>query len=188
MKTKKQEQQEERNPSPKFERIYKWKDGAAKFAKYDATKIYNELERIRQKRGRCTPPIIVEEARTKTSPLHPIIFGLSEAETLRLGYEMIAARLVRSIQVTIITPERKEIDTRAFVSRPDPDSKGKRFYSPVTDNLEDEEGRAYLLQQAWLALRAWRRRYANLSELATVFDAIDNAHIPETKLASGTGE
>lgn len=153
---------------------YGWKDGAGEFRKFDAAKIASELERVREKDGVLKPSNVVDAARAPSSPLHPI-FPWDDVEAARIGREAIASRLIRSITVQIVTPERKQIDTRAFVSAPDQAAKGSRSYVATSHAMEDEEGRAMLLRQAWLELRAWKRKYAELSELAAVFDAIDRA-------------
>lgn len=149
---------------------YSWKPGAADFRKYDPQPIGEEVERLRVKHGELDPGAIVEEAKNKRSALHPL-FPWDDEEAARLAREQIARRLLRSIHVRIERPHAKPIDTRAFVSSA---VNGKaRHYTSATVALEDEEGRAYLIREAWLQLKAWRRRYAELTELAEVFDAID---------------
>ena len=65
------------------------------------------------------------------------------------------------------------ITTRAFVSKP---VGGRdRSYAVVEEELASEEGRAMLLRQAWLQLKAWKARFGQLNELAQVFDAIEAA-------------
>jgi len=151
---------------------FSWKNH--EFSKIDPGVAHRSLEKVRIQYGDLKSEHIVEVARDPKHPLHNA-FPWDDSVAAQIGRESIAARLVRSIRVAIITPERKEIVTRAFVSIKSPDSKGQRAYVTVTATLDDPEGRAYMIRQAWLQLRAWRRRYAELSELAMLHDAIDRA-------------
>jgi hypothetical protein len=51
----------------------------------------------------------------------------------------------------------------------------RKVYRTTEDILSDPVTRAEFLSKALSELSAFRRRYANLSELATVFATIDNA-------------
>lgn len=152
---------------------YEWKDAAAGFREYDVSVVQAELEKIRQKHGSLSSSLVVNEAKHPRSVLHKIIYAVSDAEAARMGREAIAARLIRSIHVVIQRPDQQEINVRAFTSRPVPGAGGKRHYVSTAETMETEEGRAMLLRQAWLELRSIRRKYEGLSELAKVFDAID---------------
>ena len=151
---------------------YAWKAGASEFKAYDPEVIANELNKIREQRGELKADGIVDAARNPKNPLHTI-FPWDDATAAQIGREAIASRLVRSIRVTITMPDRKQIDTRAFQSVRDPNAKGNRSYDFVTHTLEEPEGRAFLLRRAWMELRAWRRRYQEIAELAEAFDVID---------------
>lgn len=155
---------------------YSWKPAAARFQDVDPQAVYEALEELRiECGGLLGPSDVVEAAKTQDHPLHPV-FPWDDAEAARIGRESIAREVLRSIRVKIITPAKKEIDTRAFVSTPDPKA-GGRTYNAVSHALESPEGRAVVLRQAWLQLRAWRDRYAELTELAEVFDAIDSVFL-----------
>lgn len=151
---------------------YAWKAGGGEFRAHDANAVGEELARIRTARGQLTPADVVDAAADPKSPLHPLL-PWDDTEAARLGREMIAARIVRSVTVTIVQPAAPPITTRAFVSKP---VGGRdRSYSVVEDELATEEGRAMLLRQAWLQLKAWKARFGQLNELAQIFDAIDAA-------------
>lgn len=150
---------------------YSWKSGSSEFKKYDVEVIATTLTEIRERLGGLTPRDVVQEAKDEANPLHPIIYSISDEDAAQLGREGIASRLIRSVRVKYMTPEKREIDTRAFVSMRE--KSGDRSYHVTSFAMEDEEGRALILRQAWLELKAWRRKYQELSELAAVFDAID---------------
>ena len=62
---------------------------------------------------------------------------------------------------------------RAFVSVPH--GEGDRSYNSISNALDSEEGRTYLLRKAWLEIMSCRRRYAELNELSEIWDAVDAA-------------
>lgn len=159
---------------------YKWKAGAGEFKGYDAALIFGALEGVRKVYGELKPQHIVEAARSDDSPLHDI-FPWDDVRAAQIGREAIAARLVRSLHVTIVTPDRGSIDTRAFTSRRDKEATGGRSYIVTSSALDDEDGRAMLIRQAWAQLHAWRRRFADLNELAQVFDLIDRADAEQAR-------
>lgn len=156
-------------------KTYSWKPAASRFRDVDPQEAGEALDKLRSMHGGDLQPAdVVEAASDESHPLHPV-FPWDDEEAARIGRECIAREIIRSIRVRIITPERKEIDTRAFVSVPDPKQPGKRVYHAVAHTLESPEGRALLLRQAWLELQAWRHKYNELNELAQVFDAMDAA-------------
>jgi hypothetical protein len=152
---------------------YSWKNGAINFRKHDANAVGAELTRVRKERGKLDPSDVVEASLDKKSVLHRII-PQGDKEAARLGREMVASSLLRSIRLRTETVGGKTIDTRAFVSVRDPDAK-TRTYQGIEEALATEEGRLYQLRAAWLQLKSWRHRYAELTELADVFSAIDEA-------------
>lgn len=159
----------------KTKMVYEWKQASAVFSKADATSVFGELQAIREQNGGLTPAMVVERARDESSAMHAL-FPWDDAEAARVGRELIASKMIRSIRVTIVSARGKPIATNAFVSRPDPSNKGKRSYVATTEAMDDEEGRALILRQAWAELHAWRRRFSELQELAQIFDVIDREH------------
>lgn len=156
---------------------YVWKEGGGEFRKHNAAVVHAALEGVRSKYGALSPALVVQEAKRKTSPLHSIVYAATDAEAARMGREAIASRLIRSLRVVVITPEREEINVRAFISRPAEGSGKTRSYLSTIEEMGSEEGRAVMLRQAWLELRAFKRKYAALSEFAMVFDAMDRLEV-----------
>lgn len=149
--------------------IYQWKHGST--AKVDAQLAGQEMERLRTMRnGRLEPKDLVEHSRDPAAPLHPAFEW--DNDTAAEAYRIEQARyLIRSIEVVVL-PEPEATPVRAFVSvRRDDD----RSYTSVTHAMTDPDLRQQVLDNALRELEAWRRRYAELVELANVFAAIDEA-------------
>lgn len=142
-----------------------------------ASAIRTELLRIAdENNGVLNPTLVVEAARDSNNPLHAHFEwdDSAAAEAFRLAQ---AHGLIRRVKLTVMRPasdaRRMTISsTRAFESRPSQRSR-KGGYEPIDDILADEHKRQELVAQVLRDLRAYRRRYALLSELAAVWEAID---------------
>lgn len=149
--------------------IYRWKSGSHA-PKIDAQVAGEELERIRvRNNGRLDNGDVVREARDKASPIHSAFEWNDKkaAEAYRLDQ---AGDLIRSIDVVMTEPDGPKKQLRAFVSvKRDED----RSYTSIGHAMSDEELRAQVVAQAWAELDAWRKRYAELVELAKVFAVIE---------------
>jgi len=126
------------------------------------------LEKLRkQHEGRLNPAVVVEAARDKDSPLHDQ-FDWDDtvaAEKWRLEQAGYLLRVI--VYVRDDMPDARPV--RAFVSiRED----NKETYTSVTVAMSDPVLRAQVLQQALSELRAWQRKYADLTEFAALFDTI----------------
>jgi len=154
-------------------KVYTWVPGS-RFSVYDATIIGSELESLIEVHNQAlTAEDVVEAARAPTSAMHPI-FGFGEDE--RLAHERrleLARGLLRSVRVRILTPKKKEVVVRLTVATPGAPDPNKKNYSTTEYALNDPEMRTEVLRQALRELIAFRRKYAELSELSIVFAAID---------------
>jgi hypothetical protein len=86
--------------------------------------------------------------------------------------------LIRHVRYTVVRadPATRAIaisTTRAYQSRPSMRGKGKGGYEDVVAILSDAAKRAELLGHVVRELSAYRKRYAELSELETVWIAVD---------------
>lgn len=150
--------------------IYQWKPEAR--VKVDAQIAGEELERIRTwDNGRLDPKNVVEASRDPGAPLHPA-FEWDDAVAAQ-GFRIEQAKyMIRSI---VVAPAAEPDDTkpiRAFVSVVRDED---RSYTSVSHAMAEPELRRQVLLQALRELEAWRSRYAELVELATVFAAIEEA-------------
>lgn len=124
---------------------------------------------------------VIDAARDPGSPLHDEFEWDDDvaAENYRLAQ---AGMLIRRVKLTIIKahPKTKKVTvevTRQFQANPPP-AAGKereRGFDTVESMLSDPTKRAALLAMVLKEMQSYRRRYAQLSELADVWAAIDAA-------------
>jgi hypothetical protein len=161
--------------------IYAWKPGTA-IAALDAQTAGERLEAIRVTHGGfLTPAQVVADARTDDSPLHPV-FEWVDARAAERWREEQASYLIRHITVVVerqgAEDDSPPIFARAFVSVQFDDPEGDeptQAYTAISVALQDGAMREQVVQRAYSELQAWRRRYADLKELAQVFEALDAA-------------
>jgi len=141
--------------------------------------IYGEcLEKIAEKKGVITPPDVVEEAKSETSPLHDHFEWDNEAAAEK--YRLHQARnLINSIIVVVETPEER-IEERAFFnvrirreSQEPEEAEIEQAYVPVSVVVKEKPLRDQILAQALREIDHWEKRYNNIRELSPIFDAID---------------
>lgn len=140
--------------------------------------------------GALAPKHIVDAARDVSSPLHDEFEWDDDAaaEMYRLAQ---AGALVRRMKLTIIRKDAEARNihittTRQFQSRAS-QRKEDAGYETLEDILDDPEKRAELLAQVLRELNAYRKRYAELSELSEIWDAIKSLQ-PETPSHRGGEE
>jgi hypothetical protein len=154
-------------------KIYSWVPGSRLGRELDATVIGPEIERLIEVHGqKLKAETVVDTAASPMSPLHPA-FEWDDTKAAQEHRIFQAQHLLRSVQITVATPEGGEITTRATVTRERHGQPGKHYYSTTEYALSDAELRAEVLKQALREAVAFRRKYAELSELAQVFAIID---------------
>ena len=149
-----------------------WKKGY--HAKIDAKVAYAELEKIRAE-GEVTADTVVASAKPKNSPLHAA-FEWNNSKAAGEFRKEQARRMVRSVEIVHVeAPDRpsRAYETKVVKSDP-PTSHPKRVYTTVQEVLADPVARDELLLSAVRDALSYRKRYAMLSELATVIDAIES--------------
>lgn len=116
--------------------------------------------------GRLTPKNVVDEARPEESPLHPE-FEWDDAVAAEKWREKQAQLLIAH---TIIIPEENttQAPVRAFHVTVE-----KSHYEPISLILKDEAKRSVLLENAKRELISFKKKYSTLTELSSVFNAID---------------
>ena len=149
---------------------YSWRPGAR--IAIDAQAAGREIESLERRVGRTvTPEDVLERARSHNSALHQH-FTWDDSEAAhqhRLGQ---AGELIRSIVVDISRSNLSTRSVRAYVSV---EQGGERGYSPIAHVMTDASLRAQMLASAWAELQAFRRKYAELTELSRIFEQIDQA-------------
>ena len=154
----------------KFEKSYFWKN--SEFQKIDPAVAAVALQEIKEKHGMIKTHLVVEEAADPSHPLHGAL-PWDDDEAAQIGREAVAARLIRSLKVRIVREEKPPLVVRAFVSTSNEAASGGRSYAEVTEALSGADGRAYVIKQAWLQLKAWKSKYGTLSELSEVLPLVD---------------
>jgi len=143
------------------ETIYQWAKGSQ--VKIDPQLAGERLEAIRiRHNGHLTPHAVVEDARSRKSPLNKA-FEWNEAKAAQ-GYRIEQAKyLLRSLVVMVKQrqPTGPGRPLRAFVSVP-ADDEEPRSYRPTIDVLSDGRQRERILREAERDCRAWIERYRGL--------------------------
>lgn len=153
-----------------------WSEGYR--SKISARRAYQELERIRKRSGgEIDREIVKEAARPKTSVLHSSVFDCSKSVASERYYSTRARSLIQSIVVRVEENPESTETVRAFVEvRREKRASAKSpvgIFANVREALSEPEQRARVLAFALASLESWRRRYAELDELAEIFAAID---------------
>lgn len=122
--------------------------------------------------GRLTPKNVVDEARPEDSPLHPE-FEWNDAIAAEKWREKQAQLLIaHTIIVNEEAEEKKPV--RAFFVTTE-----RSIYEPIHTILRDENKKSVLLENAKRELIVFKKKYATLTELSGVFNAIDQLTIED---------
>lgn len=135
----------------------------------DAQTAGEHLSELEEQHKSLTPEIVLEDARPSDAVLHSCFEwnDQSAAEKYRLNQARYLICNLVVVQQTSDTPK----SVRAFVSIAPLPQKGE--YVSVARAIVDPRYREQILQNAISELRAFKKKYADLKELADVFDAID---------------
>lgn len=131
--------------------------------------IVAELHRIAaQHSGKLRPVDVVAAAKSKTSPLHSKFEWDDSAAAQR--YRLWQARQLIAVTVEYIGSGDEAVLSRVFVSLTSDRKKGG--YRTTVAVLSDTERRKQLLSDATEEMERFEQKYAELKELASVFDAM----------------
>lgn len=136
----------------------------------------NALLDISKKQGHLTPQFVVEAAKNPKSELHDY-FQWDDGEAAN-QYRLMQARfLIRTVKLEIVREEteKREVKlevTRAFVSPPS--IRGKKSYVTLKKAMDSAEMRKELIDRAIIELNGIKKRYSQLNELASVWEAIES--------------
>lgn len=148
--------------------IYGWRPGSR--ISIDAQQAGETIARLQKKKNAPLEPVdIVEAARGEDSVLHPH-FEWDDHTAAEAYREDQARELVRSLTIDISRSNLAEQPVRAFVSV---ETGGERGYVTTRTAMSSAELRKQVIESAWRELEAWRKRHAELSELAKIFSLID---------------
>ena len=146
---------------------YRWKSGAR--APVPAQLVGEVCEKLESK-GQLTPQKLVDVSRPVDAPLHDA-FEWNDTVAAEKYREHQGRYMIRSVEVVRENAE----PTRAFVSL-SRTSKEHQYHS-IDAVLQSADDTEQLLQQAKRELAAFKRKYAQLTQLASVFDAITELEV-----------
>ena len=151
-----------------------WKRGYHSKIKADIA--FNELEKIKDANGGIlTAGIVLAKAKTKTNKLHKV-FEWDDSKAADEHRLLQARKMMQSIEV--IYPESpKQTPHRHYMvvtEAPKANQPRRKVYRTTKEILEDPIARDELLGNAIREAISFRQKYAELSELAGVFHALDD--------------
>lgn len=167
------------------EKRYDW--GSFGFRDMDAKVVGPYLEEMSSKANeQLTPKMVVDDARSPTSPLHPAFQwdDKAAAEEFRLSQ---ARQMIRTLRVTYEKSSEPTVPKRLFlhvvrnVMSPNAGVITERFYSPVVVVMKDDGMKRAVLEQALQELAAFQAKYRELGELADLFAVIRNIPRPPSQ-------
>ena len=147
-----------------------WKSGS--HHKVDAQVAGDECSRVEREVG-LTPKNLVDASRPEDAPLHSE-FEWDDTLAAERYRETQASSIIRHL-VTVEVDGKEVPETRSYVSVPakdTTDNDSKNAYVNIYKALTEPETKDLVLRRALSELRAFERKYKNMSELAGVFSAI----------------
>jgi len=151
-----------------------WKKGY--HSKIKAEIAFTELEKIKTANGgMLTAGIVLAKAKAKTNKLHKV-FEWDDSKAADEHRMLQARKLMQSIEV--VYPESpKQTPHRHYMVVTEPgknDQPQRKVYRTTEEILKDPVARDELLGNAIREAISFRQKYAELSELAGVFHALDD--------------
>ena len=134
-----------------------------------AALIQREVEKIENKHGVCHPAMLVKAAAKEDSPLHGL-FEWDDGEAAKAYRVEQARRVIRTLRVVV---ENRITARPAFVHVTKITPSGVANGYMTTHRALEGDTREQVLKDALGVLEGARRRYAALTELAPVWDALD---------------
>ena len=147
--------------------VYKWKTYSYKTSAAVAGSVCEELDRT----VGLTPENLVDASRPEDAPLHNE-FEWDDTVAAE-AYRKTQARLMIS-NLSIVIEEKKQEPVRAYFSLQHGFRKNSGTYESTITIMEDSERRTLLLEKAKAEMIAFKSKYSMLTELADVFESIDN--------------
>ena len=147
--------------------VYKWR-----FIEYsvNAQVVGETIEKIEQTHGECTASLLLDEARSEKSNLHPLFEwdDTVAAEKYRLTQ---ATKYITAIAVVFKDKKDNEPNTiRAFANV---GAKNNGSFITMTKALSNEDSRQIVLKHALDELQSFKAKYQGLKEFINIFKEID---------------
>lgn len=149
-------------------RHYRWKAGT-RFS-VDPQTAGETIEQLREQNGGIlTADDVVMAAADPEHPLHRA-FEWDNDLAAHNYRKATARRLLRSLVCSVTIEKQPRRDMQAFVNVQSPAERG---YTSIVDAMGDAQMRMYVLAEARRELRRVRDKYEHLSELASLWEAIE---------------
>jgi hypothetical protein len=130
---------------------------------------YEELKRIaKEHRGILRPATVVKEAEPEDSPLH----GCFCWDDTKAAHEFRLEQARKLIRVVLFIEPNSNTEQQTYVSLSTDRKLRGGGYRLLSHVMTDKDKRMQLLADALAELNAFKLKYANLKELAGVFEAI----------------
>lgn len=149
--------------------VYQWKIPG--LYPVEAQVAGQELERIYEERGKLDNSDIVDESRPETAPLH-LCFEWRDPIAAEKYREIQAGDLNRCL-VVVVEPEQSDTDTQPVIVRAFPHADGT--YHPYQVAVSSKSMRQEMLEDALKSMDAFKHKFAILSEVSGVIQAIEPA-------------
>lgn len=133
----------------------------------DAQDAGEELDRIYDKFGSLKPEYVVNESRSRKSPLHDCFEWDDEVAAESYRKEQ-ARHLICNVAVIRDDEDKPIAPTRAYVH-------ASSDYHPISIVLKSRDMTEELLDDAFREMRSFQEKYSSLQKLAHVMDAMDEA-------------
>lgn len=122
-----------------------------------------ELERIRKKRGELKTAEVVEEARPKDAPLHPVFEWRDDVAAEEYRKQQ-ARQLIRGIKV-VYDNSGKPSESRMYVNIRQEE---RQHYVPAVEAMSDNDMREHVLSRLSATIMHYNSEMQNLRGLAKV--------------------
>lgn len=144
------------------DKIYEWKIKGIWDA--DATVVGHELERLEE----LTPESVLNLAKNPSNPLHDL-FEWDDSVAANKYRLQQARSIIQQITIVYDHPNSQPRKVRAFVST----DRGDGHYHLIDAVVKDVDQYALLLEHAIKELKAFGKKYKDLSELEDIIKLID---------------
>lgn len=140
----------------------------------EAKAVGEHLELLRERfKGELTPEDVIADAKNGNSPLHSF-FEWSDSEAAH-QYRLQQARgLIRSVVAIYAREEAPPIRTRAYVHINEP---GAPHYREASHAMSLSKTRDMVLLNALNELLQWQKKYKDLVEFASLFEAVQQVQL-----------
>lgn len=131
--------------------------------------IIDQLDKLHIAHEYLSPEIVLEAARSKSSPLH-CCFDWSDSSAAEKWRLHQARNVIRSVEIVY---ESGPVRAYQNVTVEYSDDSTQLEYRDTEQLMSDPDDRAQVLECALIELRRFRAKYAALNELAKVFEELD---------------